>query len=426
MDQLDLLKEITDDIIKDDYIEYDNIENIKNLILLSIENIIDNPNYELINYNLNKMLKCVFIINDDYDDKIIYNKKDIIIPDKYKKLVNHVDMISKLPQPEQRSKEWFDMRKNMLTASIAGKITSKSKYGSPKAVIRDKLGLGDKFVGNIYTQHGVKYEEIATKIYENAYNIKVDEYGLIPHLPEPRISFIGASPDGIASMYKLDNSFSKRLGRMLEIKCPYSRKIKTEGKVDGIICPHHYWCQVQQQLECCDLKKCDFWQCNIKEFNTKEEWLNDNTVSKNTQEQNKELYIPEKCLKGMIIQLYPINKIEEKCFLDCKYIYPDDINMSSFEYDMWILKEIQSLHINYPNHVFDRILYWKLIDSHNVVIKRDREWFQENLPKYKELWDKVISYRENPREQKKLIKPIKNDDIRVSSDSEEDICVDSD
>ena len=50
--------------------------------------------------------------------------------------------------------------------------------------------------------------------------------------------------------------------------------------------------------------------------------------------------------------------------------------MSLFEYDMWILKEIQNMHINYPDHVFDRILYWKLINSHNVVIKRDREWFQ--------------------------------------------------
>ena len=105
---------------------------------------------------------------------------------------------------------------------------------------------------------------------ENIYNVKVDEYGLIPHLPEPRVSFIGASPDGIASHYKLDNSFSDRIGRMLEIKCPYSRKIITEGEIDGTICPHYYWCQVQQQLECCDLDYCDFWQCNLKEYKDRE------------------------------------------------------------------------------------------------------------------------------------------------------------
>lgn len=427
MDQLKLLKSILQSTIKDKYVEYEDIEIIKKTVLKTIKNELDDPNFELINYNLNKMLKCVFIFDNNYQEKIIHNKDNIKIPKKYKPLVEHVNKIANLPQPEQRSKEWFAMRENMLTASIAGKITTKSKYGSPTAVIKDKLGLGEKFRGNIYTQHGVKYEEIATKIYEYGYNVRIDEYGLIPHLPEPRISFIGASPDGIASKYKLDNSFSRRVGRMLEIKCPYSRKIITKGKVDGKICPHHYWCQVQQQLECCDLEKCDFWQCNLKEFESKEEWLADQTVSKNTQEQDKELKLPSNCLRGMLIQLYPRDKVEEQCFLNCKYLYPEDINMTLFEYDMWVLKEIQNIHINYPDHVFDRVLYWKLVNSHNVVIKRNRDWFQENLPKYKKLWDKVIYYRENPEEQKIFEKPVEVDDIRVDSDTEEDvICVDSD
>ena len=64
----------------------------------------------------------------------------------------------------------------------------------------------------------------------------------------------------------MENNFSDMVGRMLEIKCPLTRKIKTSGEVDGEICPHYYYCQVQQQLECCDLEYCDFWQCSLQEF----------------------------------------------------------------------------------------------------------------------------------------------------------------
>ena len=161
----------------------------------------------------------------------------------------------------------------------------------------------------------------------------VEEYGLIPHLPEPRISYIGASPDGIASHYTLDNQFSEMVGRMLEIKCPFSRNIKTEGAIDGEICPHYYWCQVQQQLECCDLEYCDFWQCNLKEYLDRDEWLEDKIPTASTEEQNKKIDIPVNCQKGCIIQLLPKNKITEFCLFDAKYIYPPSINMTLFEYD---------------------------------------------------------------------------------------------
>ena len=42
-----------------------------------------------------------------------------------------------------------------------------------------------------------------------------------------------------------------RNGRMLEIKCPYSRVI------NGIV-PDNYEVQMQIQLEVCDLEICDF------------------------------------------------------------------------------------------------------------------------------------------------------------------------
>ena len=111
-----------------------------------------------------------------------------------------------IPQPEQRTEEWFKMREDMLTASTAAQIIGKNPYPKqkPEDLIIEKV-FGKEFIDNEYVHHGKKYEEIATMIYENIYNIKVNEYGLIPH---PDYNFLGASPDGIATYKTLDNKFS--------------------------------------------------------------------------------------------------------------------------------------------------------------------------------------------------------------------------
>jgi len=222
---------------------------------------------------------------------------------------------------------------------------------------------------------------------------------------------LGASPDGIASRFTLTNEFSEMVGTMLEIKCPYSRTIKTEGKIDGEICPHYYHCQVQQQLECCDLPYCDFWQCNLKEYDDRSEWLDDICDEKYTEEQNEDVYIHENCRKGAIIQLLPKKRILEDCEFDAKFIYPNDINMSLEQYDKWLVDEISNLHINHERlmnqFVFDKILYWRLNSSHNVKIKRDQVWFKEKKPIFEELWNKITDLRANPKEAIKFRDDIK-------------------
>ena len=440
-DQLTLIKDIIFDVINNNsIIEYDEIHDLKLFIKDTIKFIDDDIDDNFIDYNLNKLLKCVFILDDNFDGKVIYNKDDVVIPSDYQSLVDKVDYIANLPQPEQRTVEWFDMRRNMITASCAAQAINENPYRNQTSdyLILDKLDMGEPYQDNKFVHHGKKYEEIATKIYENIYDVSVEEYGLIPHLPEPRISYIGASPDGIASHYRLDNSFSNLVGRMLEIKCPLSRKIKVEGEIDGEICPHYYWCQVQQQLECCDLEYCDFWQCNLKEYLKREDWLNDNKPTVGTEEQNQKVRIPKNCQKGCIIQLLPKEKITEFCLFDAKYIYPPSIDMDLYEYDKWIIDTISQLYGKYyplmKDYVFDRVLYWKLENSHNVVIKRDREWFEKVKPIYESVWNKVIFLRDNPKEALKFKEDLVNNKKKktfekketISTDSKEELFVDSD
>ena len=402
--QLSFLKNIINDIFNNHgNINYENIHEVYNYILQTIEMIEPEYNLELINFNFNNLIKCVFIPNSDFKGKIFYDKDSIIIPKKYKKLNKQLYTLANIPQPEQRSVEWFDMRKNMLTASTAAKAIGECKYGKPKDLILDKLGLGKQFKGNIFTHHGVKYEEIATKIYEHIYDVKVDEFGLLPHTSTPKINFIGASPDGITNCFKLDNTFNDKMGRMIEIKCPYTRKIKTKGEIDNDICPHTYWCQIQQQLECCDLELCDFWQCKINEYTDRNIWLESKIETNFKEEQDVDVNIPLNCQKGMIIQLMPKNSNN---ILDAKYLYPDNLNISLYEYDQWVLEKISNFFktkLSYK-YYFDKILYWELQTSHNITINRNKKWFNTVLPKFKETWEKVLYYREHMDEAELLIK----------------------
>tara|TARA_B110000208_G_C11798674_1_gene440830 strand:- start:4481 stop:5740 length:1260 start_codon:yes stop_codon:yes gene_type:complete len=411
---IDDIKNILNNL--DTTLEYNNIKDIYNFTYTSLLFIYPNFNKNLFKNIMNKLLIVKLDIDNTIDIKET-NLDNINIPNDYKELVEHVEYIAKLPQPEQRTPEWFKTRDNMITASSCAQALNENPYPNQKSIdyIKEKV-FGKKFIDNKYVHHGKKYEEIATKIYENCYNIKVDEFGLIPHFD---ISYLGASPDGICSYKTLDNNFSDRVGRMLEIKCPFSRKIKTKGKIDGIICPHYYWCQIQLQLECCDLDKCDFWQCEIQEIEKRGDWLNDDcskTICK--EEQNKIIYINNNCKKGCIIQLQPKN-IEYNEFMS-KYIYPDDINMNCYQYDQWVLNIMTNFHNSeyYNDYVFDKVLYWKLKKSHNIVISRDGEWFKNSLPKFKNVWDKVIYYRKNKNELKNLEN--KNLFLDDSSDTEFD------
>jgi putative phage-type endonuclease len=352
-------------------------------------------------------------------NKLINNLKPSLIGD-LKKKADHFDYLRDLPQPVQKSKEWFDLRNGMITASSAAEILGESKYGTRDQMLLDKVGiLPNKYSENMFVHHGKKYELIATMIYEHLFNTKVGEFGLIPyqndHTDKEIINFMGASPDGISTCITLDGKPNSNVGKMLEIKCPLKRKISTHGEIDGEICPHYYWVQVQVQLACCKNDECDFWQCNIQEYD-EDRWTIDNTEDEKieclcTVEQNMTIKIDNKITKGLIIQLLPKDKSEipkgDRWEWYAKYIYPSNLMMTDKEYIEWSLymeKEWKNLYPEYENkYYFDRILYWKLQSSHNVLIKRDIEWFNSKVPVFKQFWNDVIQLRNDEKKSSELL-----------------------
>ena len=329
---------------------------------------------------------------DDYIDKDIEKRAKTL---KYLMSLPFYDQVNE-------KDEWLKQRENKITASDIGCVLGVNKYESTYKFIVKKIEKSS-FPGNKNTYHGKKFENIATMIYEYRKNVIIKEFGLIEH---SKYKFLGASPDGIITEYKKDGKHkTKYVGRMIEIKCPQLRKINTEGEIIDGICPIYYWTQVQLQLECCDLDECDFWQCNIIEYFSRKDFLNDTDPKEPFR--SKETGFE----KGALIQL--ISKAKAKDTLDnywdtvynnTKFIYPEKIEMTPHELDIWILEKLEEMKYKkeYAEYYVDRIIYWRLNNSHCCTIPRDRKWFEDNLPTMKKIWSYVKFFKKNPDKYKMI------------------------
>ena len=327
--------------------------------------------------------------------------KDLPKPTKLKQnyLNDQVKFLAKIPQHEQKSAEWYAMRQTMLSASDWGTILGVNHYSKPDSVLLKKCGEESFFpkAAMDAMAWGNKYEDVAISIYEHRNNKKILEFGCIRH---PFIDFLGASPDGISED-----------GVMLEIKCPVSRKITG-------IPPEYYWCQVQGQLEVCELDRCDFLECKLKEYDDEEEYLQDNF------EGNYELneFGHE---KGVVAEFY-IAQQE-------KYIYfYAPVNIIGDKLEKW-KKEIQEAHEvitddSKNNIILSSFDYWYLEEVSCVPIFRNQEWFNEAKLKLSDFWDEVLYYREmgldflkeelnNQKEEKRRIREEKREQKKKEADS---------
>lgn len=290
-------------------------------------------------------------------ETVLFEKNNI----KYNNLINK-------NQVQQYCATWYTARKDMITASQCASLLGKCKYQSESSVIIDKL-ISESNSGNTFTDHGKKYEAVAKLIYETINNSEVTEIGLITHDKYP---FLGASPDGITSNKTLDNKPNINVSRLLEIKCPLKRKL--------IDVPNYYWIQVQIQLACCDVDECDFWQCNIKEFKNVSDW--NNYVDEDKEESDNLTHdegikvekVYNKMIKGYIVAFKTSNN-------KMIYKYPTKLYENIEEWNNWANDIIKS-----SLYTQSTIIYWIATKCVNNLIKRDDEWFTDNILKLETKW----------------------------------------
>jgi putative phage-type endonuclease len=268
--------------------------------------------------------------------------------------------LEQIPQPEQRSPEWHTFRNNRLTASDLYSVIDKGGSAKRNELIMKKCGASIPFLTNDAILHGIKFEELAVQIYEKRNNVIITEFGCLPHSIIP---FFGASPDGIVH-YNSENK--NYVGRMLEIKCPKSRKIT------GII-PQGYFAQVQGQLEVCDLEYCDFLECDFQKYGSKDEFFNDTEPFRE---------------KGMIIELHDSN------LKKTLYYYSEEKHIKCREtFEKWQDELISNIYDN-DNLEYLTTVFWYLNKYNVVLVKRDRNYFTTNFANIKSFWDDVLKYRE--------------------------------
>ena len=314
-------------------------------------------------YNVMKYINNIYINFKYIEDRIELLKKNIDILDKLKKI----------PQMKQRSLEWYEARKNMITASDMAEALNKGKFGTQKNLIIKKVtnlvnvsylnknNNKKEYIAPL--QWGIKYEDVACNIYKLKNYVDVNEFGLLKHHNKD-ITYFGASPDGISE-----------LGIMLEIKCPYKRKI------DGNI-PEQYYYQIQGQLDVCNLDECDYLECKFVEYNSENDFLNDRAHHELTLE-NINSFTQDYREKGIIICYKNVD--EDK--MDYKYLYS---NLKDTEEDMisWKKNQIKKFDID----IDYEINYWKL-DTYEVQrVKKDKIFIKEKLQQVKKVWDKILYY----------------------------------
>lgn len=335
----------------------------------------------------------------------------------YNQRKNIVKMLNGIPQHEQGTKEWLDQRKGCITATAVAVILDQDPNNYPIETFMDKCGRGIPFIENKFVHHGKQYEQIGNMFYSFRNNVTVGEYGLIQHSEH---KFIGASPDGICTKNRLDcQKLTNRVGRLLEIKFPYSRKIEFEGKLDGDICPHYYYVQVQTQLFVTGLTECDFLQCKAVEYDCFDDYVEDSVpnlpgLSKKT---NLE--------KGVMIRLSPRNLVGNKnkdaieaCLFASKYVYPPKLHMTISEIEKWVANYTIQFHDDElsNSYVIAKVIFWKLERVACNLITYDKQWFESQIPVLKQFWNYVEFYRKHPKKLDELVNYVSTVGIDKSSD----------
>ena len=295
------------------------------------------------------------------------NKKHFV--DKMKK---KIDYLSSVPQPDQRTEEWYIFRHKHLTASSIWKVFSTEC--SRNQLIYDKCKPIDtsKYmsVSTETPMHwGHKYEPLSIMWYEKKFTTIVSEFGCIPH---DKIHYLAASPDGINTCPK-----SPRFGRMVEVKNIVNRVINGIPKLE-------YWIQMQFQMEVCKLNECDFLETRFNEYETKEDFENDGTFT-HTHDGKEKGIILYFIKDGQPHYEYAPFMCSQKAFL---------------EWEKQTMKK-------YCDLTWMKNIYWKLQEISCVLVLRNKQWFKSTLQILEDFWNIIVREKKTGYEHRSPKKRIK-------------------
>ena len=271
----------------------------------------------------------------------------------------HVDRLAATNQVAQRTPEWYSQSKLMLTASEFSNI-----LGTPRAMATLALKKVTQTTMNTKTpacctpemgpfDWGIRFEPVVKQVLERMGGVQILEMGRFIH---PENARLAASPDGI--IVAADDA--ARIGRLLEIKCPITRKI------DGTI-PHDYWCQMQVQMEVTDIDECEYVEMSFESGYKEHSYTEEGACAANVYdtEAAKPLYCGHVWL------------LQEPESLELRYVYTE-AEKDGLVQDGWWLQET---------------IPWHVKSLFQTVVIRNRQWYQGTLPAQEEFWKRMEDAR---------------------------------
>lgn len=303
-----------------------------------------------------------------------------------------IQALQALPQPKQKTPEWYEFRQNLISASNLWKVFGTE--ANVNALIYEKCrpleSNSSSYSGTSIESAlhwGVKYEPVTVLIYQHMFHTMIGDFGCIRH---PQYPWIGASPDGI----NIDPVNAALFGRMLEIKNIVNRDITGIPKEE-------YWIQTQIQMETLDLDECDFMETRFQEYKPDENRSAEEVFYEDT----------TRDYKGVILYFLPNQLVNHSA---PHYVYmPLDIELDRESVATWILNQRQE------QRQFDRVLfstlYWYLDEFSCVLIPRNQSWFRAAAPKIEDVWNTIIKERETGYEHRAAKKRVPKTDDQIAS-----------
>jgi putative phage-type endonuclease len=269
-----------------------------------------------------------------------------------------VKRIQAAPQIPQRSEEWYKNFGKVLTASEFSALFSYNKRR--KDLVMSKANPPQEQTGSYRlacpTEEmnaigwGIRFEPVVKQLIEHRDKCKIYEPGRIQHSTNTTLA---ASPDGVFE----SSSTLAQVGRLVEIKCPYSRAIGGE-------IPSEYWIQMQIQMEVTDVDECEYIEVTLVSTKPGQEKLESMDLSGTTY---------------------------QGCAYLIKQIVPDG---EAFEYK-YLYGEIGSSCMPPIPDGFICIetIPWGLKAWHRKIVSRDRTWYEATKPWQEAFWDDVGKIR---------------------------------
>jgi len=205
-------------------------------------------------------------------DTSVFKPSPVTLPQEYRDLnIGYdcdVQKLEIITRQQANTKEWYEARKNRLTASNFGKVIHRKSAPSVK-FLNNLFKIKDIYAPSL--DYGKRHESVAKgKYLEKNHENHFHECGFVVN---KSFSFLGATPDG-----KLCDHGKSGI---VEIKCPFSaRNMKVDvacveirdffmetvnGKVQ-LKTGHDYYAQVQGQLMITGAEFCEFivyTQCDM-------------------------------------------------------------------------------------------------------------------------------------------------------------------